>query len=404
MWLCRGLLFRFEIVRQRGVNGLKINDKEFKDWTEGDLQEIIENDVYRENEFWDYKQTFAVLECQDKESKRKKQNEFRHDICSFANAEGGYLIVGVMEEAGVPTEINGIGISNTDKFELDRRNELSGILPVVPKVEFSFIKLLNGNYVVVIRIYRGMYKPYLYRENEDNYRFYVRRGNRKQAMSYMEIRDDFLHSNLLSEEIKRFRKERLLSYIEEYPNTPFAIVQVIPADFVNVDAMSLLYNEYKEKNIKFHDIFNGLCYGHIFPNVDGISFPNYGYDNGIYLQLYNNGISELFYKLDIREKNGGKWLCMPGILENMRSLVEGAKELFALQERHTMAYICVTISGCKGLWSDSDFKTDYCAQVDRQEINCMPVEIHDITDDDMVEQAINTCAMIMNYSVGRKSR
>ena len=86
------------------------------------------------------------------------------------------------------------------------------------------------------------------------------------------------------------------------------------------------------------------------------------------------------------------------------TLTISAKELFALQERHTMAFICVTISGCKGLWSDSDFKTDYCAQVDRQEINCMPVEIHDITDDDMVEQAINTCAMIMNYSVGRKSR
>ena len=75
------------------------------------------------------------------------------------------------------------------------------------------------------------------------------------------------------------------------------------------------------------------------------------------------------------------------------TLTISAKELFALQERHTMAFICVTISGCKGLWSDSDFKTDYCAQVDRQEINCMPVEIHDITDDDMVEQAINTCAV-----------
>lgn len=65
-------------------------------------------------------------------------------------------------------------------------------------------------------------------------------------------------------------------------------------------------------------------------------------------------------------------------------------------------YICVTISGCKGVWSDCDFEINYCAQVDRQEINCMPVEILDITDDDMVEQAINTCAMIMNYSVGRK--
>lgn len=381
---------------------MKINNKEFKDWTEGDLQEIVENDAFRENDYLDYKQTFAVLECQDKESKRKKQNEFRHDICSFANAEGGYLIVGVMEEKGIPLVIDGIAISNIDKFELDRRNELSGILPVVPKVDFSFIKLLNGNYVVVIKIYRGVYKPYLYRENEDNYRFYVRRGSRKQVMSYMEIRDDFLHSHLLAEEVKRFRKDRLLSYIEEYPNTPFAIIQVIPAEFVNVDSRILLYNEYKEKNIKFHDIFNGLCYGHIYPNVDGICFPNYGYDNGVYLQLYNNGISELFYKMDIRERNGDKWLWMPGVIEQMKILVEGTKELFVLQEKHIIAYICVTISGCKGVWSDCDFEINYCAQVDRQEINCMPVEILDITDDDMVEQAINTCAMIMNYSVGRK--
>lgn len=124
--------------------------------------------------------------------------------------------------------LDGIAISNIDKFELDRRNELSGILPVVPKVDFSFIKLLNGNYVVVIKIYRGVYKPYLYRENEDNYRFYVRRGSRKQAMSYMEIRDDFLHSHLLAEEVKRFRKDRLLSYIEEYPNTPLLLSKLFP--------------------------------------------------------------------------------------------------------------------------------------------------------------------------------
>ncbi len=106
--------------------------------------------------------------------------------------------------------------------------------------------------------------------------------------------------------------------------------------------------------------------------------------------------------MDIRERNGDKWLWMPGVIEQMKILVEGTKELFVLQEKHIIAYICVTISGCKGVWSDCDFEINYCAQVDRQEINCMPVEILDITDDDMVEQAINTCAMIMNYSVGRK--
>lgn len=168
---------------------MKINNKEFKDWEEDDLQEIIDNDAYRENEFIDYKETFAVLECQDKDSKRRKQSEFRHDICSFANADGGYLVFGVKEEMGVPSEIKGITVSNTDKFELDRRNELSGILPVIPNVEFSYVKLSNGNYVVALKIYRGVHKPCLFKENEDNYKFYLRRGNRKQAMSYMEIRD-----------------------------------------------------------------------------------------------------------------------------------------------------------------------------------------------------------------------
>lgn len=74
---------------------MKINNREFKEWAAEDLYEIIENESYRENEYIDYKETFAVPECQDKESKRRKQNEFRHDICSFANADGGYLVFGI---------------------------------------------------------------------------------------------------------------------------------------------------------------------------------------------------------------------------------------------------------------------------------------------------------------------
>ena len=381
---------------------MKINNKGSKDWTEEDLLAIIENDAYAENEYIDYKEIFAVLECQDKDAKRKKQNEFRHDVCSFANADGGYLIFGIKEDAGVPSEIKGIVVSNMDKFELDRRNELSGILPVVPNVEFSYIQLSDGKCVVVIRISKGVHKPYSYRENEDNYKFYVRRGNRKQAMSYMEIRDNFLHSNLLAEEIKAFRKDRLLSYIQDYANTPFALIQVIPEDFLIDATTTILFNEYKEKGIRFHDIFNGLCYGHIVPNVDGVCFPDYDYDNGVFLQLFNNGITELFYTLDVRERQGDKWLWSPGVLEKMGELVEGTKKLYILRERHTAVYVCVTIYGAKELWSDNDFRTDYNAQVDRNEINCMPIEIQDITDEDMVSEAVNTCKMIINYSVGKR--
>lgn len=382
---------------------MRINNKEFKDWVVEDFHEIIENEVYRENEYIDYKETFAVLECSDKESKRKKQNEFRHDICSFANAEGGYLIFGIKEDAGIPSEIVGIEISNIDKFELDRRNELSGIFPAVPAVEFSFVKISVTKYIVVINISKGIHKPYLYKENEVDYKFYVRRGNRKQTMSYMEIRENFLHSSLFSTEIKKFRKERLQFFAEEYPDTPFAVIQVIPEDFLNDATMIILYNEYKARNIRFHDLFNGLCYGHVFPNVDGVWFPNYERDYGSSLQLFNNGISEFFYKVDVRERNGDKWIETQGILEKMRCLVEGTRDLFTLLERHATVYVCVTISGCKGLWNESDFKPYYCSQVDRNEIHCMPVEIHDVTEGDIVSKAIEKCEMVINYSVGRRN-
>ncbi len=391
------------MIRFGETISMKINNREFKEWTAEDLHEIIENEAYRENEYIDYKETFAILECQDKESRRRKQNEFRHDICSFANADGGYLVFGIKEVAGVPSEIKGIMISNTDKFELDRRNELSGILPIVPKTEFSFVCLSTGNYVVIIKITRGVHKPYLYKENESDNKFFVRRGNRKQAMSYMEIRDNFLHSNSFATELKRFRKERMLSYIEENPDTPFAIIHVIPEEFSNDVDTGLLYNEYKEKNIQFDNFFNGLCYGHVCPNVDGVCFIDYGYDYGLFLQLFNNGIVELFYKAEIRECQGDKWLWTPGILEKMKEVVVGTSGLFALREKHTTVYVCVTISGCKGLWGDSDWHTDYSAQVDRNEINCMPVEIQDIMDDEMVAEGINKCAMIVNYSVGRRN-
>ena len=185
-----------------------LNGKDYKNWSEDDISVIVDNDAYKENEFIDYKENFAVLECSDKAQKKKKQDEFRHDVCSFANANGGYLIFGIKEDAGVPKDILGVAIDNIDRFELDRRNELFGIMPIVPSVDFSFIHLKNERYVVIIKILKGSHKPYIYVENEGVFKFFIRRGNRKQAMSYMEISSNFLHSSLLTDEIKKFRKEK----------------------------------------------------------------------------------------------------------------------------------------------------------------------------------------------------
>ena len=70
---------------------MRINNKEFGEWTADDLQVLLSNDAYRENNFIDYKVNFAPL--LDKNNKKEKQAEFRNDVCSFANADGGYIFL-----------------------------------------------------------------------------------------------------------------------------------------------------------------------------------------------------------------------------------------------------------------------------------------------------------------------
>lgn len=51
---------------------MKINNKNFQDWTEEDLKVLLHNDAYRENNFIDYKVDFAPFKCEDKNKKEGK--------------------------------------------------------------------------------------------------------------------------------------------------------------------------------------------------------------------------------------------------------------------------------------------------------------------------------------------
>jgi hypothetical protein len=59
---------------------MKINNKNFQDWTEEDLKVLLHNDAYRENNFIDYKVDFAPFKCEDKNKKKEKQAEFMDEL------------------------------------------------------------------------------------------------------------------------------------------------------------------------------------------------------------------------------------------------------------------------------------------------------------------------------------
>ena len=384
---------------------MKINNKEFREWTADDLQVLLNNDAYRENNFIDYKVNFAPLI--DKDKKREKQAEFRNDVCSFANADGGYIFFGIGESSGAASILAGISISNIDRFELDRRNELQAIRPTVPEVDFSFIPIQDGKYVVVLYIQRGLYKPYITEEPEGQFHFYIRHGNKKQAMSYTEIRNGFLNAAMLSEDIKSFRKERLEEHITE-AKKPFALVQIIPATFRS-DYVPM-YDMYREGKLDFDDLFNGMIRDRAVPNVDGVYFPDYSKLRDFEkLQIFNNGTVELKIDFEIREQNSKsqqlkteRYLIIFDFVEELKNLIYGTSTMYQKLGRSTAMYVCVTIVGCKDLWNytANAYGANTPTKVDRNQIVCMPIEIRNIQDDQQVREGIENCIRMTKYSLG----
>ena len=384
---------------------MKINNKEFREWTADDLQVLLNNDAYRENNFIDYKVNFAPLI--DKDKKREKQAEFRNDVCSFANADGGYIFFGIGESSGAASILAGISISNIDRFELDRRNELQAIRPTVPEVDFSFISIQDDKYVVVLHIQRGLYKPYITEEPEGQFHFYIRHGNKKQAMSYTEIRNGFLNAAMLSEDIKSFRKERLEEHITE-AKKPFALVQIIPATFRS-DYVPM-YDMYREGKLDFDDLFNGMIRDRAVPNVDGVYFPDYSKLRDFEkLQIFNNGTVELKIDFEIREQNSKsqqlkteRYLIIFDFVEELKNLIYGTSTMYQKLGRSTAMYVCVTIVGCKDLWNytANAYGANTPTKVDRNQIVCMPIELRNIQDDQQVREGIENCIRMTKYSLG----
>lgn len=380
-----------------------INEKPYKQWTEDDLRTLLNNDDFREGQFLDYKRTFDFLEMPDKNQKAKAKNELRNDVCSFANADGGDLIVGISEKNGLASSINPITIDNIDKLELELRNALLPIQPATPPVDFAFIHAGNGC-VVVIHIEKGMLKPYITVEDQTTFRFFVRRGNRKEPMSYSEISSDFLHSASLATEIKRFRVERLSELVEDNPGM-IGVIHVIPATFTNPADSIPICDLCKAGKVPIPIQLNNFIRGRMIPNVDGVWFPSEdGQRDFQLLRLFNNGSVELKNDLYTRTHKGEDYLISDEFIESIGDIVEGTAEIYKALDRNPSVYVCTSIIGCKGHWNyDSrNAINPLPSRVDRDRIICTPIEIKDISDAENVEEMVEECKKMTRYALGKR--
>lgn len=373
----------------------KINGKSFLECTEEDLEVLIDNPDFRENEYIEYKQGFSFLDEPKGKNRNEKIAEFKNDVCAFANAEGGYLIFGISDENGCANKIIGVDIpeNNTDKFELDRRNNLAAISPKIPYMSYHFVGLKNEKFVVIIYVKHDNFAPYVHIQDEKNYKIYKRIGNGKKTMTYTELKNMFNQSLSLDNEIYNYRKERIDYYnsqnkIDENEHSRFMLLHIIPETFMDSSYFKNMFILEKTKNINFSSIFSEFgCSSTSIPCVDGLRFiarSQYTPQSECYVN--NNGIVECFLTLttelhmnDSRYPNGFfPWKYIwEMIADTYSKYVKVFEKIYAGEK----VFVCISIVGCKGVTSQSPgLSFRGTVTIDRDIVICAPVGIDNLSD------------------------
>jgi predicted HTH transcriptional regulator len=104
--------------------------------SEGDLDFLVQESIL-ESKVIEYKKSLPNFDIP------KEKKEFLADVSSFANASGGDLIYGIEESKGVPIDLCGLEIPETEIDKLKRKIE--GIIrlnigPRIPGIHASSVK------------------------------------------------------------------------------------------------------------------------------------------------------------------------------------------------------------------------------------------------------------------------
>lgn len=263
-------------------------DKPFDDVTEADLLSLVENQV-AERKTIEYKR-----ELPSNTDDAKK--EFLADITSFANASGGFLIFGIPEESGLPTEITGISCRNPDQEILRLENIIrDGIKPRISGLSTRAILLNSGLYIIIHRIPRSWSLPHVV-DYKGHWRFYSRNSAGKYPLDVMEVRSAFAQSIALTDKIRLFRNERLGSIIAD--QTPVnlqsgarIVLHLIP--YTSFDPAGSYSLDAIARDPWIIRPVNRSVSGHRY-NIDGyLTVYRNGNDYAqSYVQIFRNGIFE----------------------------------------------------------------------------------------------------------------
>ena len=363
--------------------------------TEEDLQDLIDNSVL-ERKTIEYKQ--SLLSNSDSAKK-----EFLADVSSFANASGGDLIYGIIEDrnTGLPETLDGLAIDNVDQ-EILRLDSMirDGIEPRLLGINIGSINLSNSKTALIIRVPKSWISPHRV-SFKGHDKFYSRSTNGKYPLDVGELRIAFNLSETITERIRRFREDRISNIFANETPVPFydtakiilhliPIVSFNPAQRYDISKIASHPNEMAP--------ISGYGWNYRY-NLDG--FLTYSAGNGerspSYVQLFKSGVIEAVDG-SLLEPNhrGGKLSIISYAYE--RELIKSLPNYLSILKTSNVElplFIFLTLVGVRGYSMSIVERSDWIGEVHTidRDILLLPeivIESYDVIAEDILRPCFDS--------------
>jgi hypothetical protein len=305
-------------------------NKVFEDIDKADIDALIADEAV-EGKQLDYKEKLPG-------DLPKQKQAFIEDVCSFANASGGYMLFGLREKRDSKGRKTGTpeykGLENISVDEQKLRLEhiiLNGVEPRIPAIQIKAVEGFDNGPVLVVRIPQSWAAPHMARHNN---RFYSRTSSGKYPLDVHEIRAAFALSEALPQRIREFRADRLGKIVagetprrlHEGAKTVLHIIPVSSFDVRRQHDLSLV----AENSSKLCPIYASGWNSRY--NFDGyLTYRDAGEPALAltYAQMFQNAAIEAVDTILLRERDG-KRIIPSGVYE--RELLTSCRTYLGLQK------------------------------------------------------------------------
>ncbi len=306
--------------------------------TEHDLRDLAEVRRVREHIQLDYKQE-AYTHNHD------GAVEMLADVTAMANAQGGYILIGVEEDqtSGDGTPLRVIGIRNADvETRWIQSVCLSSIDEKIPGLRVHDVSLATELACVVIQVPNSVRKPHMV-VHERHRSFRLRHGRDKSFMGMQEVRNMILSMESYRETLSEFLRERVGALVDAARGEPWLMLMTTPI-YIDTDKIDPLRSDIRSALSQARGIpdgrLGGIHVGTAKPRVFGIEAVNPDTSMPLplrkVLRLFRNG--HLKYWESYRDYIPEGWPQRPmrlnsyGMTVKLLHFLETARQIYALGE------------------------------------------------------------------------